>query len=91
MAHSRSARKRVRINLKARAHNRPIKSQAKTYSVKAEKLIQAGELELAEAAVREAISVLDKTSRKGIIHSNNAARRKSHLVKSLNKAKSDSK
>ena len=90
MAHSRSARKRIRVNIKARLHNKPIKSRAKTFTVKAEKLIQAGELDSAETAVKEAISVLDKTARKGIIHANNAARRKSHLIKNLNKARAKS-
>ena len=87
MAHTSSAKKRVRVTLKARIRNKPIRTQSKTYVNKANKLSQAGDFDVAEEAVKQAISILDKTARKGIIHPNNAARRKSHLVKSFNKAR----
>jgi len=45
-----------------------------------------GELELAQAAAVAAATALDKAAEKGILHPNNAARRKSRLMKKLNQA-----
>jgi small subunit ribosomal protein S20 len=50
-------------------------------------LIAAGRLEEAEATARQATSALDRAAQKGVIHKNNAARRKSRLMKRLNQAK----
>jgi len=58
----------------------------KTNITKAERLIFSGELEEAQKAVVAAISSLDKAAEKGILHANNAARRKSRLMKKLNAA-----
>jgi small subunit ribosomal protein S20 len=58
----------------------------KTSVTKAERLIFSGELESARGAVIAAISSLDKAAEKGVIHPNNAARRKSRLMKKLNEA-----
>jgi len=49
-------------------------------------LIGEGRIEEAQAAVREAVSALDKAAEKGVIHPNNAARRKSRLMLKLNSA-----
>jgi small subunit ribosomal protein S20 len=43
-----------------------------------------GHLEEAREAVRVAVAALDKAAKKGIIHKNNAARRKSRLMRQLN-------
>ena len=86
MPNIKSAEKRVRQAEKRRLHNKSIDSQVKTSITKAEKLIFSGELEAAQEAVVAAISSLDKAAEKGIIHSNNAARRKSRLLKKLNQA-----
>jgi small subunit ribosomal protein S20 len=51
---------------------------------KARLSIQDGNQEDAALATRRAISALDKAAEKGIIHKNNAARRKSRLMKHLN-------
>lgn len=75
-----SQRKRDR-NLRARAATR-------TAIGKAIKLVESGELETAEVAVADGIRILDKASTKGLIHKNNAARRKSRLADRLNAAKS---
>jgi small subunit ribosomal protein S20 len=67
--------------------NRPIRRRARTLVAKAEGIIRAGsDFNQAEVTVREATSALDNASGKGIIHPNNAARRKSRLMKKLNKA-----
>lgn len=90
MAHTKSARKRVRISLERGRRNRAIRSQSKTYVAKAEKSIQVGDFNLAEEAVKQAISILDRTARKGVVHPNCAAHRKSSLVRKLRKARGDS-
>lgn len=71
---------------KRRLRNKSIDSLCKTNITKAEKLIFSGELEAARKAVVVAITSLDKAAEKGIIHANNAARRKSRLMKKLNQA-----
>lgn len=88
MAHTRSAKKRVRIALEKGRRNRSIRSQSKTYVARAERSIQAGDFGLAEEAVRQAISILDKTARKGAIHRNSAAHHKSSLMRKLMAARS---
>lgn len=84
MANTKSAQKRVRSDEKKRLRNQAYKSQIKTAIKKAETLIFSGEA--SEEAIREAASILDKAAVKGIIHKNNAARRKSRLAAKLNKA-----
>jgi len=81
-----SAQKQVRVAERRRLRNKPVRSLCKTNITKVEKLIFSGELESAQQAVIAAISSLDKAAEKGIIHSNNAARRKSRLMKKLNEA-----
>jgi|TARA_Y100000310_G_scaffold60212_2_gene55565 small subunit ribosomal protein S20 len=58
---------------------------------KAEELVFSGKLDEAQGVVGTAIRSLDKAAQKGVIHPNNAARRKSRLVKKLNKALTASK
>ena len=68
--------------------NRPVRRRARTLVTKAEGVIRAGsDLEQTDATVREATSALDNAAGKGIIHPNNAARRKSRLMKKLNEAR----
>lgn len=86
MAHSLSAEKRHRQSLKRRARNRPVRTAARSYVTKAIGLIKAGTLPEAEVAVREALSVLDQAQKKGVIHANSAARRKSRLMARYNAA-----
>ena len=71
---------------KRRLRNRAATSTAKTYIHRAERQIQAGDDETAAATVKLAIRALDKAAQKGIIHKNNAARRKSRLMHKLNAA-----
>ena len=85
MPNNPSAAKRMRQEQKRRLHNRSIKSLVKTQITKARQAIDAevGYSD-AEAAVRSAVSELDRAAKKGVIHPNNAARRKSRLMKQLN-------
>ncbi len=83
---TKSAKKEMRASERRGLHNKSIRSLCKTNITKAEKLIFSGELEAAQKAVVAAISSLDKAAEKGTIHPNNAARRKSRLMKKLNEA-----
>ena len=83
---TKSAQKRMRANERKRLRNKSVRSLTKTNITKAERLIFSGELESARGVVVVAIASLDKAAEKGIIHPNNAARRKSRLMKKLNEA-----
>ena len=87
MPNNAAAEKRMRQEIKRRARNRSIKSLVKTQITKARTAIATTNIpaESAEEAVRNAISELDRAAKKGVIHKNNAARRKSRLMKQLNK------
>ena len=78
--------KEARNSERRQMRNRAVRSRAKTFITRAEKLVFTGEMESAQAAVAESISALDRAAEKGIIHPNNAARRKSRLMKKLNQA-----
>ena len=84
MANLRSAIKRVRQSERRRVRNRLVSASTRTMVRKARVAIAEGEQAMSAEAVREAISALDKAAQKGIIHRNNAARRKSRLMKRLN-------
>jgi len=84
---TKSAQKQVRVAERRRLRNKSIRSRCKTDITKAERLIFSGELELAQKAVVAAIGSLDKAAEKGVIHPNNAARRKSRLMNKLNAAR----
>jgi len=86
LANSKTARKRIRIAETRRVRNRPYRTAARTFVKKAEAAIRAGDQTVAQSAVVDAISMLDRVASKGIIHRNNAARRKSRLMAKLNKA-----
>lgn len=81
-----SALKRARQSLRRRAVNRRTRSEAKTLVQRASDIaLGRGEGDGPEA-VNAAISALDKAAEKGIIHPNNAARRKSRLMAKVNAA-----
>jgi len=84
LPHTKSSKKALRVSQRKRDYNKPVRSQVKTYAKKAEQLISSNELESAREAVKRAIAALDKAAQKGVIHPNNAARRKSRLMKKLN-------
>ncbi len=74
-----AARKRVR--------NRTIRSSTRTIVNKAVASLQGGNVEEAEAAVLRAVRSLDKADTKGVLHRNNAARKKARLAAKLNALK----
>ncbi len=85
MAHSRSALKRWRQSLERRTRNRSVKSKTRTVLTQALVAIDS-DASAAEAAVRSAISSLDKAAQKGVIHANAASRSKARLLKRYNLA-----
>jgi small subunit ribosomal protein S20 len=84
LANSKSAEKRIRVGERRRQRNRPYRSACRTLVKKAEIAIRSGEGEAASQAVANAVAMLDRTAGKGIIHANNAARRKSRLLAKYN-------
>ncbi len=91
MPNTTSAQKQVRVNLKKQLRNKSARSQSKTLVKKAEEFIFSGQTKEAEGGVTSAIRSLDKAAGKKIIHPNNAARRKSRLMKKLNQLKTEPK
>ena len=77
-----------RVQVRKAAVNRTTRSFTRSRLNKARGIVAEGASEEAESAVKDAISALDKAARKGVIHPNQAARKKSRLQRSLNKAAS---
>jgi small subunit ribosomal protein S20 len=74
----------LRTDAKRTIRNKAIRTECKGSVTKAEKVITAGKADESKTAAATAASTLDKAAGKGIIHPNNAARRKARLVKKLN-------
>ena len=85
MANHKSAEKRDRQAKMRRLRNRMNKSAMKTAVRQVEEALAAGSEEQAKAALQAAIPVIYKTSSKGSIHKNTAARKVSRLAKRVNK------
>ena len=88
MAHSLSAKKRIRQNEKKRATNRARKSQVKTQIKHLQKVVDSGDAAAASEQLRLVTQKLDKTASTSTMHKNTAARKKSRLAKQLNALKS---
>ena len=85
MANTASAKQRIRNSARKAKFNRLHRSRARTAIKSTRSAIGEKDLPMAQAEIAKAISYLDKAAGKGVIHKNNAARRKSRLVKALNK------
>lgn len=83
MANHKSALKRIRSSARKQVRNRIYTSRTRTTVRTARDAISGGDLSDARKATLEAIRTLDMAASKGIIHANNAARRKSRLMKRL--------
>ncbi|MFG0330237.1 MAG: 30S ribosomal protein S20 [Phycisphaerales bacterium] len=90
MAHTLSAKKRIRQTERRRALNRWRKRRIHTAITAFERALNRGTTDEASEALRNAESVLDKVARTGAIHRNKAARKKSRLARRLNAAKAKS-
>lgn len=86
-----SAKKRMRQEEKRRARNRSVKSAVRTHITSARSAIATNPTDpTTETAIRAAISELDSAVSKGVLHRNNAARRKSRLMARLHAAQAAS-
>jgi small subunit ribosomal protein S20 len=83
LANIKSQIKRNRQNEKRRVRNRVYRGSTRTLIAKARVAIDKGEKKESQELTMSAIKALDKTAQKGVIHKNNAARRKSRLMKHL--------
>jgi small subunit ribosomal protein S20 len=83
LANTKSAIKRIKQNHKRRLRNRMFTGRARTFVRHARASIDSGTPEDARTATLAAIRALDKAAEKGIIHKNNAARRKGRLMHRL--------
>ncbi len=81
MPQHKSSIKRVRQDKKKRIHNRQLRSKLRTLY---KKVLKANEKEVGEESLKEAVSYIDRMAVKGIIHKNNAANKKSRLVRYVN-------
>lgn len=85
MAHSLSAKKRIRQNTKRRVINRARKSMVKTQMKHFEAALKDGDADKAQEQFRLAAKKLDKVASTSTMHKNTAARIKSRLARRLNK------
>jgi small subunit ribosomal protein S20 len=83
LANIKSQIKRNRQNEKRRLRNRVVRGTFRAAVRDARTAIDAGDADTSKEAVLAAISRLDRAAQKGVIHKNNAARRKSRLMKAL--------
>jgi len=79
LANSAQARKRARQNDKNRLHNASRRSMMRTHIKAVLKAIEAGDKALAQSSYQNAVSVIDKSAKVGLLHKNKAARFKSRL------------
>jgi small subunit ribosomal protein S20 len=87
LANKHAAEKAIRISLRRRTRNRVVRSSARTHVKQAASAVSSGDATESAQAVQEAIRALDKAAQKGVIKKNNAARRKSRLMKKLNQSR----
>ena len=86
MPNHKSAEKRVRQNEKRRVINRGNRTKVRSYIKKLRSAIDSGKKEEIDQILPEAISVIDKSVQKGVLHANAAARYKSRLTVHANEA-----
>ena len=91
MAHSLSAKKRIRQNEKKRIANRSRKSQIKTGIKELEKALAEGNAKEAQEQYLLVARKLDKTAATSSMHKRTVARKKSRLAKKVNQIKSKKK
>lgn len=84
MANIKSQIKRNKTNEKRRVRNQAVKSELKTLVRKTREAVEAGDKELAEENLKIASRKLDVAVSKGVIHKNQAAKRKSKLAARVN-------
>ncbi|WP_449315497.1 30S ribosomal protein S20 [Rubneribacter sp.] len=89
MANIKSQKKRIITNEKARMRNRAVKSELKTATRHVKDAVAAGNGTEAYAAALAACRLMDKAASKGVIHKNQAANRKSGIMRLANTVVTD--
>jgi small subunit ribosomal protein S20 len=84
-----SAKKQARAGVKRAERNRGVRSEVKTLVVKARKSLTGGPVAESDryALTLEAVRALDRAASKGVLHKNNASRRKARLARQMAKLK----
>ena len=85
MPNIKSAKKRVLVNATKAAQNKAQRSALRTHLKKFEAAVAGGNRSEADAAYRVAVKAVDRAAAKGLLHSNNAANKKSAMTLKLNK------
>lgn len=85
MANIKSQIKRIKTNEKARVRNQAVRSRVRTEIKKFREAVECGDKTAAEAQLRVASRILDKSVTKGVFHRNNAANKKSRMATAFNK------
>ncbi|UNC93247.1 30S ribosomal protein S20 [Candidatus Contubernalis alkaliaceticus] len=85
MPNTRSAAKRVKTNLIRAKRNKSVKTVLKSSIRRFQEAINSDNVEEAKTALVKACKVIDKAVVHGVIHKNNASRKKSRLARMLNK------
>ncbi|MBO4217423.1 MAG: 30S ribosomal protein S20 [Clostridia bacterium] len=84
MANIKSAKKRVLVTETKTLQNKMLKSALKTIMKKYQAAVAAGDNEAATTLYKEAVKRIDQAVAHGILHKNNAARKKSRFTLMLN-------
>jgi len=84
MANSPSARKRIRVTARRTLRNRMVKSRMRTAIKRYEAALSEGDVQTSTELLNKATSQIDRAAAKGVIHKNEASRRKARLAKRLN-------
>lgn len=87
MPNKQAAEKYFRASQRRRMRNKPVRTHARTTVRDALLAIDAGEWNDADQLVQEAVAALDRAAQRGVVHANNAARRKSRLLRHYHHAK----
>ncbi len=90
MANIKSSKERIKTNEKARVRNAAIRSRIRTESKKVRVAVEKGDLEAAEAQLKEAFKYIDKSYNDGVYKANTVARQKSSLQRLVNSLKATS-
>ena len=81
MANTKASKKDIRRIAKRTVQNNAVRVSLKTYIKKSRKATLAGDADLTQTALTTAQKALDKAAQNGVIHPNQAARRKSRIAK----------
>ena len=84
MANMKSAKKRILVTATRTARNKAIKSEVKTMVKKVYAAIDSKDQDAAKAALKAAISTMDKATSKGVYHKNTTSRKISRMQKAIN-------